>query len=290
MPARLVLVSLAVLAISGCGVPGDADELVDGNLPSNRFCGDVLATTEAMTADPVEPAEIERLAGRFADDQRTLAKVRDPQLADVAGRLAQSLRRQRWAAVVSAMNETTDQTCLEPAGYRWETDEKLLELQVPDDWSPAVAEAWALPGRGRVGTAIRSGEAMTHGPSPLGEDYRWVFPTAYFAISRSLAKELRVDGGRTAVALDRLRHWMDATPLPAGCRLTGTAPFAKGVIWGFMRRSDGCGGFGAALIEIYGIALHRRPEVAVVVLRLTGRRTSSIAMFRRVVDTFHVIH
>jgi hypothetical protein len=291
MTVRVLLTGLSIVLLAGCGVSGDSVTLVDAALPSNRFCGNLLGLTRELGSDKRDPVALKRLADRLDTDEQTLIKVRDVPVAKVARRLADGVRGPiDWPNVEKALDALPDDVCYAPPAYTWEHGGKdLMELQVPRGWR-ALSEKWNLPGRGVVGTALRIGESMTFGPSPLGDDYRWIFPTAYLAVSRSLAKELGVKGGRTGVALDRIRHWMDSTTVPASCRNTRIVPYVKGVMWGFMRRSDGCGGFGSALIEIYAVALHRRYDAAVVLLRLTGRHTGSIPVFRRAVESFHVVH
>jgi hypothetical protein len=165
-----------------------------------------------------------------------------------------------------------------------------MELRLPRDWA-VFREDWRLPGRGVVGSSIRAGRAMVLHQERFGvEPYRWLFPTAFLGVSRSLARSLGAHDGRTAAALNRVRAWMDGTKLPGGCRLTGSAPYVDGVVWGFIRRSDGCGGFGAALIEVFAVAQHRKSDASLVLLQLTGRRPGDYATFQTAVGSFHVIH
>ena len=283
-----LLVTLWIVVVAGCGGGGEPMKLAEASLPSTRFCWDVEAVMNEYAAGRSDPAALRRLADRLDVDEDTLLEAGDAFVAGVARRVANRLRGPvEWPKVLQALGGLPADVCFPPRDYTWEQGDEM-ELQVPANWQGAL-ENWNVVGRGHVGSALRAG-GSSRVASLLGDAHRWYFPTAYLAVSRSLAKDLRVNEGRTALALDRVRSWMESNALPDGCRHVRVAPYAKGPIWGFMRRSEGCGGVGAVLIEIYAVALHREERASVVLLQLTGRHHGSIGIFRRALSSFHVIH
>ncbi|MDX6644604.1 MAG: hypothetical protein QOK40_331 [Miltoncostaeaceae bacterium] len=306
MVGRALSACLLAACLAACGVSGNTGDLVNGRLPSNGFCGDLLGLTRVISESRGLPTrDVERLAPRFAADETELRAVRDVELADAAGTIAGALRGMlgEIAAGDPTPADEMDRllkavpqgirpgVCLRERGFSFQADSQhWMELRLPRDWR-VFKEPWELPGQGVVGSSIRAGRSMVSLQKQFGmEPYRWLFPTAFLGVSRSLARTLGVDDGRTAVALDRVRGWMDDTALPPGCRLTGTAPYVDGVVWGFMRRSDGCGDLGAALIEVFAVAQHRQRDASVLLLQLTGRRSGDIGTFQAAVESFHVIH
>jgi hypothetical protein len=297
---------LLIAVLTGCGgVAGDSNELLNRRMPTHGFCEHYYDLLGVITREKALPDRaMARLAPGFEADERQLRAIRDVELADRAQVIASSMRalldKQRPASptadelaqrLVGAVLEMPRGACLGEDSFGWQVGVRdWMELRVPSSWR-TFAENWRLPGRGTVGSSIRAGESMVRAQEAFGwEPYRWLFPTAFLGVSRSLAVEMEVNEGRTAVALDRVRAWMERTKLPAGCREVGTAPYEKGVMSGFMRRAEGCGGLGGVLIEIFAVAQHREPDAAVVLLRLTGRRTADVAAFRAAVESFHVIH
>jgi hypothetical protein len=115
----------------------------------------------------------------------------------------------------------------------------------------------------------------------------------YFAASSALATDIGVRRVRLAIAMDRLRTWMESQQAFAGaCDRLRTVQYAKVVssIWGFARRGDDCGGVGATLIEIFGVALPRERTTYVTMLRFVAPKPGDLGYVFGLADSHHLAH
>jgi hypothetical protein len=253
-------------------------------------------------------------AGFKADEarflrQRRLLMVRWAEtLRGVSSTMADDLRRriQRGKDLTSRVRDVsrgvilaTKDYCREAPTYGW-LGEGTVEARVPATWS-VQAVPWMVSG-GVAGPGI----VLAFDPGLWRDRYlpqatrirftasdpRYLHPGAYLAASFGLARQLRLDGTRTAVALDRLRAWMDSVRYDADCQLVHVSPFTRpsSAYWGFVREWRDCQGIQTALVEAYVLSTAAGPDrPMVILLQTTATGPGELSAVPRLLDSFHVI-
>jgi hypothetical protein len=193
----------------------------------------------------------------------------------------------------------TDDYCREAPTYIWLGD-GTVEARVPATWS-VQAVPWMVPGgAGSPGIVLALAPELWRDrylPQATrvrftASDPQHLYPGAYLAASFGLARQLRLDGTRTAVALDRLRTWMDTVRYDADCQLVHVSPFTRpsSAYWGFVREWRDCQGIQTALVEAYVLSTAAGPDrPLVILLQTTATDPAQLSAVPRLLDTFHVI-
>jgi hypothetical protein len=306
-----------VAVVAGCSHGPEASTLIYAPMKTQQFCVHrrefILAVLNVIQGiGPKNASErlptLRRLRAEFDEDEQLFRAVGDGQMAAVAddletmlGNFVEGVESARndddWQAAAaqfdfSAIERVPEGFCLPvKRRYQW-VGTNTMELQVPAEWR-SFDRGWSDSVTGARGVLITAGlHLLASGASPFGSDYQWVFPNASLAASAQLTDELGLKGVRFAVALDRLREWMDAFDWSDDCELRGTAVYEKwrSEIYGFVRRWDDCGGYGSTLVEVYAIGLPHEAKTYVLVLRAYGRYPGDLQAVSRALTTFHLFH
>src|SRR5215210_3445504 len=117
-PALLAI--LSSLLVSSCGMSGDPAAFVNGDLPSNHFCGDLQGVLEELGDGRRDAIELRRLAGRLDVDAEALRRVHDLPVATAATTLANAVRGGiMWSQVGKALDDLADDVCKGPTAFKW---------------------------------------------------------------------------------------------------------------------------------------------------------------------------